>query len=540
MLILEVLQGPDRGQRFELPDHEPQLIGRSTEAIAITDSTVSRRHAELTPDDGSWYLRDLDSANGTFLNGQKIRERAPLSPGDQVRCGATIFVVSFRGDPEPARAPIELLDPEMLDIDVEARDAQAASTAATRRSLDPFRLMERLTELIGSSATRAELLDGVMDLVFEELGPDRGFILLGTDPAARFDTTVIRYRVPPRTKDEGRIPVSRTIVQHVLSRHEGVLSTNAMNDARFAAGDSVRDYGIRSAICVPVVTGERLYGVIHVDSQLASFTFNENQLRLLGMIARQTGLALRGFDLMQARLQDERLATMGRTVASLSHSIRNILQGLRGGADTIELALGRGDVNLAREGWPILSRNMERILRLTQNMLAWSRPSTLDVELCDLHGLLGEACDLVRKECRQKRVALMLDLADAMPPVPVDANGLHQAVLNLLDNALDAVAPRRGVITLSTAYDEPLHEFSITVMDNGEGMDAALQAEVFDAFRTTKGQRGTGLGLAVTRKIVLEHGGRMELQSAPGQGAKFRIILPSDRRVTHPGETHPG
>ncbi|MEO0587170.1 MAG: FHA domain-containing protein, partial [Planctomycetota bacterium] len=67
MLVLQVLQGPDKGRRFELPDHEPQQIGRSSEALPLTDATISRRHAELTPDEGRWVLRDLDSSNGTFV-----------------------------------------------------------------------------------------------------------------------------------------------------------------------------------------------------------------------------------------------------------------------------------------------------------------------------------------------------------------------------------------------------------------------------------------------------------------------------------------
>ncbi|MCZ6735007.1 MAG: FHA domain-containing protein, partial [Planctomycetota bacterium] len=82
MLVLHVLQGPDRGMRFDLPADEPQLIGRSSESLPLTDSTVSRRHAELTPDDGKWFLRDLDSSNGTFVNGARItKDRVELSPG---------------------------------------------------------------------------------------------------------------------------------------------------------------------------------------------------------------------------------------------------------------------------------------------------------------------------------------------------------------------------------------------------------------------------------------------------------------------------
>ena len=84
MLILTVIRGPDQGRRFELPDDEPQCIGRSAESLPLTDLSISRRHAELTPDDGRWYIRDLESANGTFVNGKRVSGSAMLQPGEPV------------------------------------------------------------------------------------------------------------------------------------------------------------------------------------------------------------------------------------------------------------------------------------------------------------------------------------------------------------------------------------------------------------------------------------------------------------------------
>ncbi|MGY8752407.1 MAG: FHA domain-containing protein, partial [Phycisphaerales bacterium] len=91
MLVLEVVEGPDLGGVFSLPPNEPQLIGRSSEALPLEDPTISRRHAELTPDNGRWFLQDLASANGTFLNGRLLTERIALRIGDEVGCGATLF-----------------------------------------------------------------------------------------------------------------------------------------------------------------------------------------------------------------------------------------------------------------------------------------------------------------------------------------------------------------------------------------------------------------------------------------------------------------
>ncbi len=553
MLLLHVLQGPDRGRQFELPSNEPQLIGRSTEALPITDTTVSRRHAELTPDDGVWYLRDLESANGTFLNGEQIFDRHKLQPGDQIRCGATIF--SFATAPDRRKnSPITMMDDDTFDVTIEQRHsgnhAAPAGIDPNEESMvlaspDPaaaarehLRIVYELAAVTSGAIDREQMLSSVMDLIFEQFTPDRGFILLQSSVNEPPEPAAVRYRQTPRTIDEGRIPVSRTIIHHVISHGEGVLSTNAMNDKRFSAGDSVQSYGIRSAVCAPIRAGARILGVIHIDSQLANFTFTDAQLQLLSAVGRYVGLALSNIELIGEHLQSERLAAVGEAMASLSHSIKNILQGLRGGADAVELAINRGDLELAKQGWPILSRNLDRIFNLTLNMLAYSRKPTLDIELLPLSSLVNDVTELMQPQCDAARVGLILDVDDDMPPVPFDANAMHQALMNLLTNALEASPAKTGIITLGVHFDAAAHEAIVSVADNGPGIPDAIQREAFEAFVSTKGQRGTGLGLAVTRKIVEEHAGRITMESSHQTGTRVTIHLPSDHLESDSGATH--
>lgn len=542
MILLHVIQGPDRGKKFELPENEPQLIGRSSEALPITDTTVSRRHAELTPDDGRWFLRDLESANGTFLNGRKIDGRHVLSPGDQIRCGSTLLSFATTHD-APRDNPVRLLPPEAFDVTVEHESRSMNEESMVLSAPDPelaaadhLRVIYTLTALTSGAFERDELLHKVMDLVFNEFRPDRGFILLMDSARAAPTPAVVRYREKPRTVDEGRIPVSRTIITHTLEQRTGTLSTNAMNDSRFRSGDSVRDYGIRSAICVPIIAGDAIFGVIHIDSQLANFTFTESQLQLLSAIGQHTGLALRNLELVRKRVQTERLAAVGEAVASVSHSIKNILQGLRGGADAVELAINRNDIELARQGWDILSRNLDRILSLTMNMLTYSKPATLDIELSSINALIREAAELMNAACERKRAALMLDLEEELPPVPVDVTAMHQALMNVLSNAVEAAPSKTGVVTVRTRFDEVHQQAVVEVSDNGPGITEEMRGHEFEPFVSSKGQRGTGLGLAVTRKIVTEHRGRIELDSGTG-GTTVRITLPADREVFDAGET---
>ncbi len=539
MLILTVIQGPDKDRRFELPDHEPQQIGRSSESLPLTDRTISRRHAELTPDEGRWLIRDLNSSNGTFVNGVRVTESRMLRPGDQIRAGGTL--ITFGEDPKLARAgKTQRLRPvsrSEMDVAVEhtvtSNDDSMIMSSPEPGQAAQFQLnvIYDLVNLIGNIRERQELVERVMEVVFEHFDADRGFVLLNVEPGQEPKPVVVRRKhdeVTGRINPEAGqpIPYSRTIVQYVMRRNVGVLTSNAMADQRFASGDSVQGYHIRSAMCVPIRYKDRFYGVLHLDSQVANYTYTEDQLALLTAIGVQTGLALANMRLIDARLRSERLAAVGQTVASLSHSIKNILQGMRGGADVVELGLRKGNTPVVKSGWDIVSRNLERIYELTMNMLAFSKQRKPELEMTNLNPLMEEVAALINTQYENKRVALITDLEDNMPPLPLDGGGIHQAVLNLLSNALDASREESGVVTLSTGFDDATDEVVITVRDNGEGMTEPTRRRLFEPFHSTKGLKGTGLGLVVTQKVVSEHGGQIDVDSTPGEGTTFTVRLP--------------
>jgi len=534
MLILTVLQGPDKGKRFELPDHEPQIIGRSSEALPLNDMTISRRHAELTPDDGRWLINDQASANGTYVNGVRISEPTVLRSGDQIRTGSTIFLYG-RESSRPEHE-LEMLRSDRMDASVERTTLSSddsmimAVPEPSAKAVEQLSVIYELMQLVGSTFDRQVLLERVTDLVFEHFRPDRGFILLRDGEREKLEPAVVRYRKKPRSRDEKQIRVSRTIIQHALNKGEGVLSSNAMADKRFAPADSVQAYGIRSALCVPIKFKDRTRGVIHIDSQVANYTYTEDQLRLLTAIGVQTGLALSNAELYQRGLQNARLAAVGETVASLSHSIKNILQGMRGGAEVVELGKRKNDWNILDNGWNILSRNLDRIYELTMNMLAYSKQRQPEFEMVNLKSLLEEIAELLQPQCDRRNVALITEHDADMPPLPADPGGIHQAIVNLANNALEAVEPDSGVITLRSEYDPIRHRAIIVVSDNGPGIDPEMQERLFQPFYSSKGQRGTGLGLAVAKKVVDEHHGRIELESPPGEGATFTIELSTESR----------
>ncbi len=371
---IEVIEGPDSGTRFDLPDGEPQLIGRSTEALPFNDRAISRRHAELTPSGGAWWLRDLRSTNGSFVNGAPVLDLVQLRPGDRIRCGDTVMRL--------VAAPGE----SRLRPGGRGGPATAAST-----------------------------------------GPD----------------------------------------------------------------------------------------------------------------------ALR-------------LAAIGETITTLSHSIKNILQGLRGGADAVELAIQQGNLERAREGWPVLARNLDRVLSLTLNMLAYAKDRPLDIDLDQPNATVREVAELLAAACRRKRIRLELDLDPDMPPIPMDATAVHQALVNLATNAVEAVPDRIGVVTIRSRFvpasaarpDDPASgadadhraatgaRCEISVQDNGPGVPPEQRPHLFAPFVSTKGQRGTGLGLAVTRKLAHQHGGEVVHEARSEGGTRMTLILPAHSADFDSERTH--
>jgi signal transduction histidine kinase/pSer/pThr/pTyr-binding forkhead associated (FHA) protein len=559
VLTLTVIQGPDKGRTFELTTELPQLIGRSSEALPIGDTTVSRRHAELTPDGKQWFIRDLSSQNGTWVNGVRITGRTLLKPGDQVRVGSTLFVFGS-ADAEDELDLIRVLRPDQIDATVERRipsnddSVILAEPEPRSAAVHHLQVIYRLTALTSQQTNREDLLKAVMELVFNELKPERGFIVLcaatpSTDPdVPAWHPAVIKHRSAPADKKDARIHISRTILNHALKHAEGVLSSNAMNDPRFAKGDSVQQFAIRSALCSPIEFAGRVSGAIYVDSSIANYTFTQEQLALLNAIARHTGLALANAEAYAKKVQTERLAATGETVAVLSHSIKNILQGLRGGADVVEMGLKKEDLKISRGGWAILKRNIDRIMALTLNMLAYSRPRVPEYELTRIGDLLEECAQLLADQCQARQVALIVDADPEMPPVMIDPHLLHQAIVNLMVNAVEAVEPKTGAVTVKATYlmdvprGAPLGATGrpmvrIDVIDNGPGIARDRHAQIFEPFHTTKGIKGTGLGLTVTKRIVEEHKGRIFIESdetrgnGTGGGATFTILIPAE--TTH-------
>ncbi len=287
---------------------------------------------------------------------------------------------------------------------------------------------------------------------------------------------------------------------------------------------------------------EELIGVIYLDitthlttdatvarapTDASKGRLTDEHLRSVLAVARQSALAVEARRFHDAFLKAERFAAMGQTVAVLSHHIKNILQGVKGGGFLIQTGLDNSDEAMIRQGWGIIERNQNRINQLVMDMLSFSKERMPMLKADDLNKVCEEVAELARATAAENEVQFEFRPGEHVPVAEFDHEGIHRAVLNIVANAIDAVSERDdGIVVLQTSYDKGADVMLVAVTDNGPGIPKEQRQVVFNVFESSKGSRGTGIGLPVSRKIIREHGGKIKIEGAPGEGTRFVLSWP--------------
>lgn len=230
------------------------------------------------------------------------------------------------------------------------------------------------------------------------------------------------------------------------------------------------------------------------------------------------------------KLDAERLAAVGQTVAGLAHTIKNILMGLEGGMYMVDSGLRSANTSRIFEGWDVLQRNFTKTTQLVKDFLSFSKGKLPVLKMVDPNAIVDNIIDLYHDTASNRGVKLIAELAPDMKLAPLDPEGMEACLTNLVSNGIDASLLRedkKGIVILRTIENDD--EIIFEVVDNGSGMEDEVYEKIFTTFFTTKGGKGTGLGLLTTRKIVQEHGGAIEVDTEKGIGSTFRIRLPKDR-----------
>lgn len=563
MPSLFVIRGNDQGVKIEL-DADRLCIGReASNTIQLHDQEVSRQHAEFHRAGKKYLLIDLDSSNGTFVNGTKVGQHELVS-GDQVQMGTTLMLFTGASDdssidlankvgivpPQHAsdnsrivRSMTQAEGSEILKLGGEGNDSPWLARARSN-----LQVMYRTALAVSHTLDIDQLLSRIMQLIFEWVEADRGCIMLVRPENHKLEPKVHLNRKGARGGDE-KLTISQTILDYVLEHNEGVLTSNAKEDQRWNPAASILQLGIREAICVPMRGRYDVVGIIYIDTfttpqrmvQMGGNTnrFNEEHLKLMIAIAHQAALAVEDTRYYGAMVQAERLAAVGQTIAMLSHHIKNIIQGIRGGSFLIQEGLKQHqkglhdnqeskELDMVRQGWKIVEKNQEKISRLVMDMLTFSKEREPELAPADMNQVVGDVVELMQSRAKELGVELQYAPAEHMPTLTFDSEGIHRAVLNVVTNALDACAKADvPQVRVATEFHQADAVMRVTIEDNGVGIPPEDIDQIFALFVSSKKSRGTGLGLPVSQKIVNEHGGKISVTSQPGHGAKFTLELPA-------------
>lgn len=564
MASLYVIAGTDEGKRYELNTAVVGLGREANSAIRLHDTEASRRHAELRLlPNGTHQLVDLGSSNGTFLNGKMIKD-AVVKPGDEIRIGqSTMVFLATTVNDETVNVEKAAAKKPAVEVDLVGRPAddvpsaivrtvsdtagarllakptEAGSNPWLRNALANLSVMYQTTQAVSHILDNDQLLDRIMELIFETIKADRGCFMLRLE-GDNFEAKSVRFRAGKEQRE--KITISKTIMDHVLQKGLGVLTSDAAHDQRFRPAPSVQEQGIREALCVPMKGRHETIGVLYLDVKASAADIaqqqgpgatgttklTEDHLMLAAAIAHQAALALEDTRYYRAMMQSERLAAVGQTIAAISHHIKNILQGLKSGTDLLKLGINEENRTLLLQGWKTLEKNQVRIYDLVMDMLSYSKEREPTLEETDLTALINDVVELVEGRAKDFNITIDKKFDPQLKPIQADSEGLHKALLNIVSNAIDALLDTSDAkITLSTQLETNGRWAQLIVQDNGPGITPDIQANIFKPFVSTKGSKGTGLGLAVSRKILREHGGDIIIHSEPGHGAKFVLRLPA-------------
>ncbi|RME75561.1 MAG: FHA domain-containing protein [Planctomycetota bacterium] len=572
----------------------PVFIGRSSDKdICLRDLTVSNSHAKLVPEGGRWRLRDLGSTNGSYVNGELVRD-ALLRAGDVLRIGNTEMVFCEDGGPavgEVSAEAIVRLDGSGSGSDQPRLDSVFSHTVSltleeietdllSSRELEgvptaesPRRLRERLAVLyrLGKQANRLERLERFLpllaSLVRDAVGGDRVFVML-IDPASG-DLVPRAYEGIAGGDRKG---ISSTILQQVIGERRAILTHDALTDPRFSHGESIAIMRIRGVLCVPLGVKHMVFGALYVDSFRTDHAFHTEDLRMLGVIGSQASVILRNIQLFEEqrranaelRKAQEKIEAWNRELEQkvqqrtaeiqkqaerikqladlkdellgiAAHDLRTPLTIILGYAQMLQMALEAGSFEPEQLAPDVeaIERTALEMTNLLNDLLDVQKIEAgkirIRVEPTDARDLASDAYRLHRLLAEAKGIALRFEVDPEAGQVLCDGRRIGQVLNNLVSNAIKFSNAGDTVTLRVTSLGGEGTEFAVE--DTGQGIDPEELPRLFGRFeeissRPTGGEKSTGLGLAIAKKLLELHGSRIRVESAPGVGSRFSFVLP--------------
>lgn len=535
-MVAELIWEKD-GRRVTCPLGEFTLLGRGLNAhVQVMDLAASKTHAAIRREDSGYVVEDLGSKNGTYLNGNKVR-KAFLKPRDTIAIGDALFVFQSANE-SPTKSTIEeeVAEKSIVLHEVEAPGPDSSGkinceitlTDVQREDevLDTLRhrleILQNLCELTARSEDMNSLVrGGVESLMTAFPHASRCCVMLGHGEPSDMRT---EYEEVRNVRSPGK--PSRSVLNYVLNGSKAVLSRNVRVDARFDTSMSLADTGTKSIMCSPMWMRDRLSGAVYIESLSEHKSFTREDLQLLATVTADLAIGIDNALLRDERIKMERLAAVGQAIAGMAHCIKNVLNNMNFGSYIVDQGLSKRETPLIEKGWGLIKSGNLFMHDMVLNMLAYSKPREPVYKNVDLSQVLHNAWESCRQYAESRGVTLSFERASRPVMAEVDEVSMERCLYNLVGNAIEACENAKNpqvVLLVEPAGEEACR---IIVQDNGCGMPPEVKERIFQAFFSTKGSRGTGLGLAVVAKIIEEHHGKVMVDSEVGCGTTFTLELP--------------
>jgi len=567
MAQLRIVGGRDADQTFKLAAHQT-LLGRHPNChIVLPKDEVSRLHARIVCEGGAYFLEDLQSGNGTFLNGMRVTSRRPLRDGDQIAICDYLLEFHTANPAAPVAdsfgsSPLKQTSaglPRSLPSSPPAKrvtvlESQASTDLAIEQNAaSKLRAMQEMVRTLGASLALDDVLNRVLDTVFH-LFPqaDRGHIFLIEEGGGSLRPCAVKLRQDDGGLSATLTPISRTIAERVLNERKGILTTDAVKDERFEKSQSVFDLVLRSLMCAPLMgpAGKPL-GILQLDSHDPSHSFDEQDLDVLVSAATLAGQAVeyarmhvslleldrhrRESEALQKAKEAAEQANRAKSefLANISHELRTPMNAIIG---MTELALNEDLSPAARDYLLTAKESSETLLQLLNEILDLSRLESgkfrLEEVPFSLRATLDQTLKTLSVRAREKGLELTGALDEDIPDHLIgDPLRLRQVLVNLVGNAIKFT--ESGIVAVRVQPEQVTDdevELRFSVADTGVGISQEDQERIFAPFTqagdfSTRQSGGAGLGLAISADLIELMNGRLWVESVPTQGSEFLFTL---------------
>ncbi len=383
--------------------------------------------------------------------------------------------------------------------------------------------LERLIEagkVINSTLDLDKLLGLILEAATKSIDADRGTLYLVDSIKLELWSKVLQGS----NMVEIRLPVGKGIAGFVAQTGETINIPDAYSDSRFNPEiDKRTGYRTRNMLCMPMRNKDgKTIGVFQLLNKKDG-AFGGEDTQFIDALSAFASVAIENARLAQEMVQNERLSAVGRMASVIIHDIKNPMGTVRVYAQVMKKKSGNEEAaKLADE----MIRQIDRFVNMTQEILDFTKGvSSTNFQDLEFGDVMNSVLDFVESDLTKNNIKLIKN-AQFRGVIRLDQDKIVRVFYNVASNARDAM-PNGGSLTVSTSEDSGFVKVEFT--DSGTGMPEEVKKRIFEPFMTYGKKHGTGLGMAIVKKVIDDHGGRIEIDSEMGKGTTIRILLPTKK-----------